>query len=89
MLFKERVDLILGAKPRIRARAEKFGFDVSRLKPLHNISALNTHLAIALNGQSSQELVIRFKQAANQLEQAGILAAIKEKWGLESPEPQD
>ena len=76
MLSRKRIDLIVGTEESIIKRANKIGFNLSKITKVAEIKDLNTHLSIAFNINSSPKLVTRFTPAFTQLEKSGALEAI-------------
>jgi len=76
MLFKDRVDLIIGDALTLAPRAEKYNLDFSQVEPLIEIKALSVNLFIAFNLNTDLQLVNRYQQAFKQLEKSGKIKAI-------------
>ena len=80
MLFKNRVDLIVGIEKTILKQAKVFDPDLSKLTRVTVIKGLNTDLSLAFNIHSNPELIKRYRLAFQQLETSGELTRIKQKW---------
>jgi len=79
MLFKNRVDLIIGDALTLAPRAAKYHLDFSQVEPLIEIKQLSVNLYIAFNLNSDTELVSRYQQAFKHLEKSGKIKKILQK----------
>ena len=83
LLFKQRVDLIVGSALPVRTLVKQQGFDFAQIRPLFEIDDLNTDLSLAFSRDTDAKLVTRYQQAFAKMKQTGKLAAIRQKWRLE------
>lgn len=82
MLYRKRVDVIVGAEILFKHRAEKLKFDFSNMKKLLEIKPLNVKLCIAFNKDTKPAIIRRYKQAFKLLAASGELDNIKTKWSI-------
>lgn len=82
MLYKNRVDLIVGAEFLFKHRSSKLKLDYSKMIKLFEIKELNVDLRIAFNKDSSPELIKIYRGAFNQLEKSGRLNEIRRDWSI-------
>jgi len=76
MLFKHRIDLIIGDALTLAPRAKKYNLDFSQIEPLFEVKPLSVNLYIAFNLNSDPKLVRRYQQAFKKLEKSGKIKAI-------------
>ncbi len=80
MLFRKRIDLVIGDELTLAPRIAAFGFDLSAMIKLIKVVGLSADLNIAFNLKSDATLVKRYQQAFLQLKKSGKFAEIVEKW---------
>lgn len=83
MLYKQRVDLVIGAEASVYLRTQQLGYDASLLTKVFQLPALNHPLCVAFNRKSDPALRQRYRQAFATLQQNGTLAQIKQRWQLD------
>ncbi len=84
MLFKNRVDFILGSELSFLKRSEELGLDINKIEKVLRVPELKSDLSVAFSLQTSEKLVAKYKDAFIQLKASGKLIEIKRRWGLES-----
>ncbi len=84
LLFKKRVDLIIGAELTFATRSQLLNFDINKMVKVLSIPELKSDLSIAFSLNTHSELVKRYQQAYKQMVKSGQLEQIQQKWGLES-----
>lgn len=80
MLFRERVDLIIGNRNSLHYRSEGLGLDSAMLEPLLPIENMSASLNIAFSLHTDKQLIEGFRKAFKSLERSGELNALKAKW---------
>ncbi|MGP9801629.1 substrate-binding periplasmic protein [Rheinheimera sp. NSM] len=83
MLFKQRVDLVIGAEKSVYRRSQQLGYDAGQLEKVFQIAGLNHPLCAAFNLRSDPALRQRYHRAFATLQQNGTLAQIKQRWQLD------
>lgn len=82
MLYKGRVNLILGTELVLKQLTDKLELDFSKLGKLFEVKELNNDLSLAFNLDSDPAIVERYRQAFSQLKQSGELTSIRKKWNI-------
>jgi polar amino acid transport system substrate-binding protein len=83
MLFRQRVEIVIGTEKSILLRALELGYDDKQLEKVFSIPQLNNQLCAAFNNNSDPQLRQRYKQAFAVLKQNGTLAEIKQRWQVQ------
>jgi polar amino acid transport system substrate-binding protein len=82
MLFRRRVDLIVGTELPLRAFVKKQSLDFKKVTKLFKAKGLNTNLQLAFSKDTDPAILARFQQSFKQLQQSKEFKAIRQKWGL-------
>jgi len=80
MLYRDRVDLIVGTDKTFQARAEKLSFEFDKIVKIIEIKDLNADLSLAFNLHTDDKIMTRYQAAFKQLEASGRLEKIQKKW---------
>lgn len=80
MLFNKRIDLFVESEISLRYRSQKLNLNFNELVRLDEIPALNQNLGIAVNIDSSKELVHSLQSAYKRLESKDIIKQLRHKW---------
>jgi len=80
MLFNKRIDLFVESEISLRYRTKKLGLNFDELIQLEEIHGLNQYLGIAINKDSSKELVHTLKAAYKRLLKQGVIEELRRKW---------
>ncbi len=82
MLYRNRVDIIVGAEILFTHRAKKLNLNFSKMKKLFEIKALNVDLCVAFNKETDHRIIERYTKAFAKLKTSGVLEQIKNKWQI-------
>ncbi len=82
MLYRHRVDMVLGNSLIIKSQAEELGHNPNDLMPLFEASDLSNSLDIAFSKNTDTKLVKRYQEAFQLLVESGKLAQIQKKWSI-------
>ncbi|TWX46564.1 substrate-binding periplasmic protein [Colwellia hornerae] len=80
MLYINRVDIITGTKNTLTARASELNLDITKLKKMISLSAVNHDLYFAFSLNSDEEIVTKYMDAYKTIKNNGILDKLKNKW---------
>ncbi len=82
MLYRGRIDLILGDPVTLIPRINALKYDSSKLIKLAEVKEISADLNFAFSLKTEPNIVLRYQKAYQQLVKSGKVAAIKRKWGL-------
>ena len=80
MLFRERVDLILGNPKTLPTRINRIGLDANLVESALKVNQVSAPLYLAFSKQTSQATVDTYIKAFKQLEENGTLSKLRAKW---------
>ena len=80
MLYKERLDLVIGAEASVINSVTALGLDAAQLKKVFALAELNHPICAAFNLQSDSDLRQRYRAAFVRLQQNGTLEQIRQRW---------
>ncbi len=82
MLYRQRVDMVLGNSLVIKSQANELGHNPADLMPIFEAYSLNNSLDFAFSIKTDIKLVKRYQDAFLQLINSGKLAEIRNKWSI-------
>ena len=82
MLYRGRIDLILGDQVTLVPRIKKLHYDIKQLTKLAEVKEISAELSFALSLKTDNAIVKRYKNAYQTLKKSGKIAEIKRKWHL-------
>ncbi len=82
MMFKGRVDLVIGSKRGMDSRCRKLALNCNLATPVLEVEALHNEFSLAFNANSDAVLIQRYREAFGQLVANGELETLKEAWGI-------
>lgn len=80
MLYRHRVDLIIGTPKEIHLRAKKLGVDEALLRRIMLVPALSQKLYFTFNKDTDADLIQRYMSAYENIKQAGKIEQLRAKW---------
>jgi polar amino acid transport system substrate-binding protein len=83
MLYRGRIDLILGDEVTLKPRIKQLNLDENKVISLAEIKEISADLHLAFNSKSDKKLIKRYRKAYQELIKSGKLAEIKHKWQLD------
>jgi polar amino acid transport system substrate-binding protein len=83
MLYLNRVDVITGTKNTLKARAKKLNLDLSKLKIIIPIPAVNHNIYFAFSLNSDADIVKKYSNAYQEIKENGTLLKLRKKWQVQ------
>ncbi len=82
MLYRGRIDLILGDEVTLIPRINQLNYDANKLIKLAEVKEISAELSFAFSLKTNDVIVKRYQSAYQTLIKSGKLAEIKRKWHL-------